>query len=49
MRLTPMASFLGYKASEIVRYRKCELCEMLFNSTENLKKFEDGVEDLMNR
>ena len=43
MGLTPMASYLGYKASEIVRYRKCELCEMLFNSKENLKKLENGV------
>ena len=49
MGLTPMASYLGYKASEIVRYRKCELCEMLFNSKENLKKLEKGVAVLMSR
>ena len=49
MGLTPMASYLGYKASEIVRYRKCELCEMLFNSKENLKKLENGVELLVSR
>jgi MoaA/NifB/PqqE/SkfB family radical SAM enzyme len=49
MGLTPMASFLGYKASEIVRYRKCEVCEMLFNSKENLKKLEKGVENLLNK
>jgi len=48
MGLTPMASYLGYKASEIVRYRKCELCEMLFNSKENLKRLEQGADDLMN-
>ncbi len=47
MGLTPMASYLGYKAREIVRYRKCELCEMLFNSKENLKKLENGVEILL--
>ncbi len=47
MGLTPMASFLGYKASEIVRYRKCELCEMLFNSKENLKKLEKGVANIL--
>ena len=49
MGITPMASFLGYKASEIVRYRKCELCEMLFNSKENLKELEKGVENMLNR
>ncbi len=49
MGLTSMASYLGYKASEIVRYRKCELCEMLFNSKENLKKLENGLELLMSR
>jgi len=31
-----MASYLGVKAREIVQYRKCELCEKLFNSKENL-------------
>ncbi len=47
--LTPMASYLGFKAREIVQYRKCELCEMLFNSRGNLEKLEMGVDDLMNR
>jgi hypothetical protein len=36
MGLTNIASFLGFKASEIVRYRKCELCEKLFNDKETL-------------
>ncbi len=36
MGLTNMASYLGFKAREIVKYRKCELCEKLFNSKENL-------------
>ena len=36
MGLTNMASYLGFKAREIVQYRKCELCEKLFNSKENL-------------
>jgi MoaA/NifB/PqqE/SkfB family radical SAM enzyme len=49
MGLTPMASFLGYKASEIVRYRKCEMCEMLFNSRENLENLEKGLADMLNR
>jgi len=47
--LTPMASFLGCKASEIVRYRKCEICEMMFNSKENVKKLEKGVGNLLKR
>ena len=34
MGLTNMASCLGFKAREIVQYRKCELCEKLFNSKE---------------
>ena len=36
MGLSNMASFLGLKASEIVQYRKCELCEKLFDDRENL-------------
>ena len=36
MGLTNIASFLGFKARDIVQYRKCELCEELFNSEENL-------------
>ena len=36
MGLSSLASYLGFKASEIVKYRKCELCEKLFNSKENL-------------
>ncbi|MEN8246629.1 MAG: radical SAM protein [Thermodesulfobacteriota bacterium] len=35
--LTAMASFSGMPAREIVRYRKCELCEKLFNSEETLQ------------
>ncbi len=47
--LTYMASFLGFKASEIVKYRKCELCEKLFNSLENVCALEKAVElDLKN-
>ncbi|MBU1054246.1 MAG: radical SAM protein [Proteobacteria bacterium] len=45
--LTRMATYLGFMASEIVRYRKCELCEMLFNSKENLEKIEQSIDDLM--
>ena len=38
--LTPMASSLGFTARQIVTYRKCELCETLFNSKENLNKLQ---------
>ena len=44
MELTNIASYLGFKASEIVRYRKCQLCERLFNSPENLAILEKSVE-----
>ncbi len=43
MGLTAIASFLGFKAREIVKYRKCELCEMLFNSKENLSKIKKSA------
>jgi len=43
MGLTSMASYLGLKAREIVQYRKCELCEKLFNSRENLKILTDAA------
>lgn len=49
MGLTNIASYLGFKASEIVQYRKCELCEKLFNSTENLNTLEKAAtSDLLN-
>ena len=43
MGLTNMASYIGFKASEIVKYRKCQLCEKLFNSAENLRRLENSV------
>jgi MoaA/NifB/PqqE/SkfB family radical SAM enzyme len=43
MGLTNMASYIGVNASEIVKYRKCQLCEKLFNSTENLHALEKGI------
>lgn len=49
MGLTNIASYLGLKASEIVKYRRCELCERLFGSHENLKILEKAAEsDLTN-
>ncbi|MDH4318579.1 MAG: radical SAM protein [Desulfobulbaceae bacterium] len=38
MGITPIASFAGYKAREIVTYRKCELCKLLFDSPDSLKQ-----------
>jgi sulfatase maturation enzyme AslB (radical SAM superfamily) len=42
--LSKIATFTGLKASEIVKYRKCELCEKLFNSPENLKFLRNKVD-----
>ncbi|MDO8946548.1 MAG: radical SAM protein [Desulfocapsaceae bacterium] len=40
MGITAIASFAGYKAREIIQYRKCELCEKLFNSPDTLAMLE---------
>ena len=49
MGLTNMASYLGFRAREIVQYRKCELCEKLFNSKENLNILtKSATSDLIN-
>ena len=49
MGLTNIASYLGFKAREIVQYRKCELCEKLFNSKENLSILtKSATTDLIN-
>lgn len=42
--LSKLASLAGLKASEIVKYRKCELCEKLFNSSENLQFLKTAAE-----
>ncbi|MBU0943927.1 MAG: radical SAM protein [Proteobacteria bacterium] len=34
--ITAIASFAGFTAREIIQYRKCELCEKLFNSPDTL-------------
>ncbi len=36
--ISGIASFAGFTAREIVQYRKCELCEKLFNSPDILEK-----------
>ena len=49
MGLSAMASHIGFAASRIVTYRKCDLCETLFNSPENLgilnKAVKSGLPD----
>jgi len=42
--LSKIATFIGLKASEIVKYRKCELCEKIFNSPDNLKFLKTAVD-----
>ena len=37
MGITPIASFAGIKAREIITYRKCELCKKLFDTPETLQ------------
>ena len=41
--ITPIASYVGFKARDIVTYRKCELCEKLFNSKKTLDHLEKAV------
>ena len=43
MGLSAMASYLGFPASRIVRYQKCELCGEMFNSPENLRRLQEAV------
>ena len=38
--ITAIASYIGYKARDIVTYRKCELCEKIFNSQKRLSLLE---------
>ena len=41
--ISAIASFSGLKASEIVTYRKCELCKMLFDTPETLKNLQEAA------
>ncbi len=41
MGISNIASFVGIKAREIVTYRKCELCKVLFDSPEMLRTLQD--------
>jgi hypothetical protein len=42
--ITAIASFAGFKAREIIQYRKCELCEKLFNSPGTLAALQQEAE-----
>lgn len=42
--ITAIASFAGFKAREIIQYRKCELCEKLFNSPRMLDRLQREAE-----
>ncbi len=43
MGLTDIASYLGYGSREIITYRKCEMCEKIFNSRETVTRLEEEV------
>ena len=43
--ITAIASYAGFKARDIVTYRKCELCEKLFNSQKTLVHLEKAVKN----
>lgn len=43
--ITALASYAGCKARDIVTYRKCELCEKLFNAPKTLGYLEKAVHD----
>jgi organic radical activating enzyme len=41
--ISSIASFAGFRARDIVGYRKCELCEKLFNSKKNLAMLQQAA------
>lgn len=43
MGVTPIASFAGFSAREIVRQRKCDLCRKLFDDPAMLHQLEDAA------
>ncbi len=45
--ISTIASFSGLKARDIVTYRKCELCEKLFNSPESLAKLKKAAQTVL--
>ncbi|MCK5515318.1 MAG: radical SAM protein [Desulfobulbaceae bacterium] len=48
MGISAIASFSGFRARDIVGYRKCELCEKLFNSPEMLSRLEQEADSGLN-
>ncbi len=46
--ISAIASFAGFKAREIIQYRKCELCEKLFNAPEILGTLQKEAESGLN-
>ncbi len=49
MGISTIASFAGFKAREIVTYRKCELCKRLFDAPETLKTLRKAAEAELQR
>ena len=47
--ISGIASFAGFTAREIVSYRKCELCKMLFDSPETLKTLQEAAASDLHR
>lgn len=48
MGITTLASFAGFKSREIIKYRKCELCKLMFDSPEILDSLEKVSDSLLN-
>lgn len=48
MGISAIASFAGYSARDIIRYRKCELCEKLFNTPDSLAMLQREADSRMN-
>lgn len=48
MGISAIASFAGFKGREIVEYRKCELCEKLFNTPDLLATLEQEADSGLN-
>ncbi len=46
--ISAIALFYGFRAKEIIQYRKCELCEKLFNDPEILKSLLEEAESGLN-
>lgn len=48
MGITDIASFAGFQAREIIQYRKCELCEKMFNSPALLESLQHEADSGLN-